>query len=128
MYHNGTWDAQKGKVTWKTTVREGDNAKIQLPAVFWAVWSKPDEAFQKKHFGRLVLSADKLVEYCIWHAGLTEAEAKPWDALIASLKPGDDLEAKGEKAFKGVVATEASTMHYAAGVKLLTPEAKEGEK
>jgi len=48
MYHNGTWDAQKGKVTWKTTVREGDNAKIQLPAVFWAVWSKPDEAFSEE--------------------------------------------------------------------------------
>ena len=127
MYHNGKWDADAGKVTWGTTVRKGEKARSQLPAVFWAVWSKSDEAFQKKHFGRLALSDDKLLQYCIWYHGLTAAEVKEWDAFITSLKPTDDLAAKARKVF--AVSGKDAAGHYAApAAKLLMPERKKGQE
>ena len=127
MHHNGKWDADGGKVTWGTTVRKGEKAKSQLPAVFWAVWSKPDEAFQTKHFGRLALSDDKLVEYCLWYHGLTGAEAKEWDAFVTSLKPTDDLAAKARKAFR-VSGKDAAKHYAAAAAKLLMPEEKKSDE
>ena len=98
--HNGTWDPAAGKVNWASTVRKDDEAQAQLPAVFWALWDKPDVAFQTKHFGKGILGGQKLARYCLWYKGLTPAEARQWDAIIAVLKPGDDLKAKlfdGEK-------------------------------
>ena len=43
---------------------------------------------------------ERLAQYGLWYKGLTLVEARQWDAIIAILKPGDDLKAKlfdGEK-------------------------------
>jgi len=118
MHHNGTWVPQGGKVTWKTTIRTGDKAKGQLPAVFWAVWGKPNRALQTKHFGKVLLADERLVEYGLWYAGLTRAEAGRWDAFVADLTPGDDPETKARTALAG--GREISAHHpMRAGLDLL---------
>ena len=126
MHHNGTWQPEGGKVAWKTTVRRDDERKGQLPAVFWAVWGKPNEPLQKEHFGKVILADERLVQYCIWYNGLTVAEARPWDAFVAALKPGDDLEAKARTMLAG--GGEISEHHHAhAGLKLLSGEENDDE-
>ncbi len=123
MHHNGTWDGEEGKVVWQTTVRGGDRARTQLPAVFWALWDEPNGAAQTKHFGKVVLHGEKLLEYCLWYNGLRPAEARQWDVLIGQLKPGDDLRAVAARLSRG---NQVPEIHYDCPVvDLLAPSPEE---
>ncbi len=84
---NGTWDANDGSVAWSSTLREGKD----MPVLCFALWSRPDEAFQKAHFGKLVLDGAELASYCLWREGLAKNEAAQWRAFLASLKPRPEL-------------------------------------
>jgi hypothetical protein len=87
---NGAWDANTGKVGWSSTLRGGKD----LPVLCYALWSRPDEAFQKARFGKVVLDGPELASYCLWREGLARKEAREWRAFLASLKPQADLKKK----------------------------------
>lgn len=84
---NGVWEAKEGKVQWVCEL-PGETA---WPRLLTAMWSQPEEVFQKEHFGQVVLSGENLHWFCMWRRGLTEAEGKQWDAFVAALKPGPEL-------------------------------------
>lgn len=83
---NGTWDAESAELRWETSAVEG----VFLPEILHAVWIEPDEAFQRKHFGRVVVK-EKLPAYNVWWDGLSAAQAAAWDAFVDGLRPGPDL-------------------------------------
>jgi hypothetical protein len=87
---NGEWDEPSRRVIWKSDLESETPAK-NLPVFCYASWTVADAKFQQAHFGRLVVRGDKLLEYCLWHAGLTDVHAKEWDQLISELRPGVEL-------------------------------------
>lgn len=80
---NGVWDAKTSRIVWHRRVQPG--AGDPIPAICYAAWSKSDDAFQKKHFGRVILTGQKLLGYSMAIKALTPAEAKEWDGLVNSL-------------------------------------------
>ena len=82
---NGTLDGKTGRVKWDGYFGVGQH--WLLPKLCYVVWARPDEAFQKGHFGKVVLDGMELVEYAIWRKGMDERRAREWDALIAGLRP-----------------------------------------
>jgi tetratricopeptide (TPR) repeat protein len=84
---NGQWQDKESKVTWDTAM-PGTSA---WPRLLTALWSQPDEKFQKEHFGRVVLSDKSLHEYCLLRQGFTADEGKQWDDFVSGLKPGPEL-------------------------------------
>jgi len=84
---NGQWRDAEEKVVWDTAM-PGESS---WPRLLTAFWSKPAEAFQKEHFGRVVLTAKGLHEYCLWRQGLSADEGKQWDDFVTGLKPGPEL-------------------------------------
>jgi hypothetical protein len=101
FWTNGTWDAESGAVTWS-----GGLPYAELwPKLLFALWVRPDEAYQKEHFGKVVLSAGDLYTYCLWRASLSQDEGRQWDGFVAGLKgdtPGEQLWGKvGEFRFAG---------------------------
>lgn len=124
--HNGKWDSTTGKVRWTCDVHLVGGRKSELPAIMWATWQKPNEAFQTKHFGKVVLSGEALVGHCMWYNGLSDAETERWDAFVASLAGGEDLESKADRAFGDVEFAEL--LERARGLaKTLAGETPDGE-
>ena len=62
-----------------------------LPAFAYVAWIETAEAFQKTHFGRVLLRGEELLQYVFWYEGLHEDEAGEWDAFLESLNPEMDL-------------------------------------
>ena len=89
---NGTWDARAARVTWKDTLHADDT----LPTFCYALWAEPEGAFQKKHFGQVVLDGQYLAFHCAWRKGLTKAEGGEWDTFVDGLTGGKDVAAKLE--------------------------------
>jgi hypothetical protein len=88
-YHtNGQWNAEKHVLEWSQTIEQCESL---LPTYMFAAWSVPNEAFQKAHFGQIVLEGDALGRYVSWQNSLSEAQKKEWDTFIESLKPGLEL-------------------------------------
>jgi hypothetical protein len=88
---NGQWDAPAGRVEWKHRL---DNNP--LPAFSYAVWSEPDAGAQQTHFGRVLLTGEKLAEYALWHNGLDADEAKAWNEFLGSCAPDQQLRTRIE--------------------------------
>jgi len=95
---NGKWNAKERAITWKGTLTARDGDTTFLPEICYALWGKPDEKFQKAHFGKVILIDEQLLDYCTWRQGLTDDEAKLWDAVLMKHKAGEDLEAAVETA------------------------------
>lgn len=94
---NGRWNAERKQVVWESNLESSDaSEKGRVPSFCYASWSVPDEAAQRRHFGRVLLSGEELTQYCLWRAGLDEKEANEWDTLLAGLLPGDELKEKIE--------------------------------
>jgi hypothetical protein len=89
---NGKWNQKERTITWKGVLTKRDEKTTSLPEICYAIWSQPDEKFQKAHFGKVILTAKSLGEYCLWRQGLDAEEAKLWDTMIGEHKPGQDLE------------------------------------
>jgi len=85
---NGKWKKESHSVKWSLHI---ENGTIGLPTYCYACWSRPNESFQKAHFGKMVLSGSELGEYCLWRKGLTEKQGKEWDAFVLGLQPGKSL-------------------------------------
>ena len=93
-YTNGLWNEKTGTVSWDAPLTDRGKKTGQLPEICYAVWARPDDKLQKKHLGKAVLKGKDLFEHCLWRAGLNDAEAKRWNALLGGLKPGKNLEAQ----------------------------------
>jgi hypothetical protein len=87
---NGTWDKDGKLVEWSAALSSGD----KLPVQCYALWAGPNEPFQARHFGKVVLEGHNLTAYCLWRSGLRKDEAKEWEAFVDTLKPGGGLKEK----------------------------------
>lgn len=85
---NGDWSGEDTRVSWPKQFLPQPG---QPPQLTYAVWDQPDAAAQQRHFGKVVLQGESLIEYCLWYHGLTEAEQQEWDAFVGTLSPGDEL-------------------------------------
>jgi hypothetical protein len=86
-HSNGKWDEARKEVVWESDIEQGEK-RGRVPAFCYANWSEPDEAAQRRHFGKVILSGDDLSQYCLWRGGLDPNRAAEWDALLAGLQPG----------------------------------------
>jgi hypothetical protein len=80
---NGKW--KDGQVEW---LKKAVKGKSGLPTFTYAYWSSPDAKFQRKHFGKVILSGENLGEYVLWRSGLNSQEGMKWDDFLKTLKPG----------------------------------------
>jgi len=87
FHTNGQWDANTCEVTWSDSITENSH----LPMLFYNYWSSPDRKFQEEHFGRIILTKEELVKYCLWRQNLEKDKGKQWDSFLSSLKPGEKL-------------------------------------
>lgn len=100
---NGDWDADKKQVAWTGNAVAGG----QLPKVCFARWAFPDEAYQKMHFGKVVVR-EEIADYNKWYAELDDADRASLDAFLERLSPGDDLISTLQAfRFKGAEADKA---------------------
>jgi hypothetical protein len=89
LMSNGEWNETNKLVVWKATVESRD--PVRLPVLCYASWVQPDEAFQRQHFGRVVLWGTNLEEYCLWRGSLEGRQGSEWDGLLGQIKPGDEV-------------------------------------
>ena len=87
---NGEWD-EDGVLKWRKPLPRLDTSAYDLPVLIYAFWSDPDREFQNEHFGREVLIAESLGEYCDWRHELTEKQGEHWDEFVESLEPNEEL-------------------------------------
>lgn len=88
---NGTWDGPSASVSWSKDMPARDKGARRLSVCAYAFWAVPREAYQKQHFGRVLLQGEQLAQFCLWHCGLSPEEADAWDRFVETLKPGEDL-------------------------------------
>lgn len=88
---NGKWDTARRQVVWEANLEAGESAR-RLPVFCYANWSRPDEAFQQKHFGRMILAGDELLKYCLWQGGLEKQRVAEWEKFLSGLQPGEALD------------------------------------
>lgn len=81
---NGNQDPT-GDITWAEPLQSAEN--LMLPRTAYAVWSEPNQATQKRLFGKVVLEETSLVEYVLDSQILAPAQAKRWEAQLGSLTP-----------------------------------------
>ena len=113
IYANGEHDPAKMQVTWsgKLGDEEGENNEpvTVLPVVCAAAWGKADEKYQKEHFGRVAITDQALLEYCLWRQALPDKRAREWDAYVDKLRPGPALaKAAAEFRFSGPLPPPAT--------------------
>jgi hypothetical protein len=82
---NGKWDPQQKMLTWTNQIESGE--AIRQPVQCFALWVVPDEAFQKTHFGGVVLCGPELGRYISCRALLDAKAGSRWDAFLAKLDP-----------------------------------------
>ena len=148
---NGTWDEQSKTVSWSAALTDRPeqpnevraaisqfnpvtgyeaNTAAKLPVLCYAIWQQPDQDFQKKHFGKVVLQGNDLWTYCLWYKSLTGARASEWDASIDGLKPREESLAKLE-AFRfsdEASGEDAPTTYAETAISLITSTLAEEEE
>jgi hypothetical protein len=93
---NGKWDETGRCVRWEANLESRTNMDC-LPTLCYATWSIPDEDFQKRHFGTVIVSGDGLLQYCLWRSGLDARRANEWETFLAGFKPGKNLNKRLEE-------------------------------
>jgi hypothetical protein len=83
---NGKWDESRRQVVWESELDEKEQT-ARLPAFCYASWSTAREAFQTNHFGKVILTGEALLQYCLGVASLSAKHAGEWEAFLAGLKP-----------------------------------------
>lgn len=87
---NGDWQEDKKQVVWSGKIFQEQNP----PAMAFACWTAPNEEYQIKRFGKVILDEAGLVAYVLWYNGLESEEADEWESFLAATKPDDELEKK----------------------------------
>ena len=83
---NGRWDQATGQVSWSSKIEDND-----LPFLCYASIGEPNSAFQKEHFGKVILTDEHLVQYAFWRRGLSDPQQAQWDEFLASLDGGPQV-------------------------------------
>jgi len=93
VYTNtGPAEDQPGVYIWSSPLPErSPERQTGLPPFCYAIWAEADVEFQRRHFGRIVLEGKDLVQYCLWHAGLSESQRRQWDEFARSVTPAENL-------------------------------------
>jgi hypothetical protein len=89
---NGEWESGGNHVTWSLSIDSGRS----LPTVCYAAWSTPEEKYQTRHFGKVVLTGEDLSDYVTWYLLLDVDDAAEWNKFVAELRPGPELKPKLE--------------------------------
>lgn len=84
---NGQWDEPNGSVHWSAYVK----GKGRLPTFYYARWSEPNENFQSRHFGRIILDGKNLAEYCCWEKSIEAGQARRWNEFISGIDPNMEI-------------------------------------
>lgn len=87
LHTNGQWEPNQQRVVWSLNLPIART----LPTLLYATWAQPHEQTQIQHFGRVVLTGERLGKYAVWYHSLDAAERSEWDAFLASVHPGQDL-------------------------------------
>jgi len=90
VHSNGRWDEALKQVLWETDIEGRTNAS-HFPFFCYASWAQADPAYQKKHFGRVIITGDGLTQYCLWRSSLDAPRGGRWDAFVDGLQPGSGL-------------------------------------
>jgi hypothetical protein len=90
IHSNGRWDEANKQVVWITDMKSRTNA-TRLPFSCYASWVQADEEFQKEHLGKVALTGDELMQYCLWRSSQDTHSGAEWDDFLAGLKPGTRL-------------------------------------
>lgn len=99
---NGEWREEEMQLRWEASVPKRGVFPLEPPQLCYAIWTEPDENFQREHFGKVVLKGEALGSYCSWRFSLDVPEGEQWDRFLNASKPGDDLAYLiGEFAFSG---------------------------
>jgi hypothetical protein len=93
LHSNGRWDEALQQVVWETDIEDRANAS-HFPFFCYASWAQADPEYQKRHFGRVLLTGDELAQYCLWRSSQDPQAGGEWDAFIAGLQPGSGLAAQ----------------------------------
>jgi hypothetical protein len=89
-YSNGSWNQALKEVVWKSDI-EGRTNESHFPFFCYASWVRPGQKYQEEHFGKVALTGDGLLGYCLWRGGLDKSGGAQWDDFVASLRPGGEL-------------------------------------
>jgi hypothetical protein len=84
---NGSWDAAANELSWSTRAVDAP----LLPDVMFALWVVPNEKAQQQRFGSVLLR-DRLADYNEWYRALSDETRATWDAFLAGLSGGPDIE------------------------------------
>ena len=85
---NGKWDEESEALTWRDSVAVQNPTDQSYPMFAYAIWANPNEPSQTKHFGRIVLTAEGLLQYSVWYAGLDDKEIDQWDSFLETITAG----------------------------------------
>jgi hypothetical protein len=90
VHSNGRWDEALKQVVWETYIEDRTNVS-HFPFSCYASWVQADQVYQTEHFGKVVLTGDELIQYCLWRSGQDKQRGDEWDAFLAGLRSGNDL-------------------------------------
>jgi len=82
---NGTFDAERGAVVFRTRIFGPQDRVSLYPATFHASWATPDEVMQRRCFGEVLLRGADLAEYCGWQQALTPRMQQRLEEALAEL-------------------------------------------
>lgn len=83
---NGQWDGDAGQVSWSSRITDDEQ-----PFMCHASVGQPNRAFQKEHFGKVMLADEALVRYSLWYKGLSDEQRGQWDQFLGTVDPNDDI-------------------------------------
>lgn len=114
---NGEYSELDRQVVWTTRpIADRDT----LPTLVYAHWCEPDAAFQRQHFGGVILAGQPLVEYVLWYRSLQPGQMRQWDALLEEIRPDTPLRARlQEFRFTSTESDEAGARLAERGAALL---------
>jgi len=90
VWTNGQWNDAEQKVVWSGRSLASGSLTHQptgWPVFCFAVWDEPNDEAQARLFGASTLRGERLLEYALWHGGLTSQEQQEWNAFAATLGP-----------------------------------------
>jgi hypothetical protein len=90
FWTNGKWLAKERRIEWSQTIAElnelPDARSAEWPAVCLAAWDEPNEETQKLLLGKVGITQDALLQYCLWYEGLSSREQQEWDTFLPTVR------------------------------------------
>jgi hypothetical protein len=83
---NGEWIGEEKRVRFKHDFVPAARRTSLMPPSFYAAWSEPDQAEQKRIFGSVILEGPDLADFAIWHEALSPEERTSWNLALDQLE------------------------------------------